>query len=94
MRPYFFKEPTPTQRARARAYQDRQRARDLAAKKAKEATFSRVIRKIREVFNFRKIDDIDRWYIQRAKEKRARRRARNLAWWANDQGWHRERLGV
>lgn len=92
MRPYFFKRNV---RADVRAFQFQQKQRVASLKKAKPkgTVFVRAIQAIKSLMP-RRLTETDRWYLQRAAEKRARRRARNLSWWANDPGWHRERLGI
>lgn len=88
MRPYFFKQSTPDQR-RIQGFRDRQWESSKKAKKQKGSVFLRAVQAIRSLIP-RRLTDTDRWYLQRAEEKRARRRARNLRWWAKDKNWHAE----
>jgi hypothetical protein len=61
--------------------------------KIKRGMASSFLKKIavlaRTIFR-KRLTDTDRWYIQRAAEKRESRKARNLRWWAMDASWHRE----
>lgn len=82
MRPYFYKQATPTQDRRNESFRNRQRETERSRRPRKSIAL-----KVRDFIVSlipRRLTAADRWYIAMAAEKRARRRARNIMWWARD----------
>lgn len=90
MRPYFFRQSNPAER-RIEGFRSRQRVAEMSKKK--KPSITSVVKSFVRSLVPKRLTEMDRWYLQRAEEKRARRRARNLRWWAADQGWHKELAG-
>lgn len=47
---------------------------------------------LKVLFTGRKRGPVDEALLQKAQEKRGRRAARNLRWWAGDSNWHKQCL--
>jgi hypothetical protein len=95
MRPYFFNRYRGSQAALSQqtmAYKMSQvHVAPPKPMKRVGAAFKKILKSILGFFGIgRRLAPWERMAIQAAKEKRARRRARNLRWWANDPGWHKE----
>lgn len=88
MRPYFFNRNRGYQAAEMRrvaAYRTAQRETDRAAKK--KANPFTMLKSVVRFLTGHALDPWERKAIQAAKEKRIRRRARNILWWSNDKTW-------
>lgn len=93
MRPFFFNRNRGYQAAETRrvtAYRLSQSKLDREKKRNKEGAAVKILTGIVRLFTGRRMATWETALIEAAKAKRIRRMARNLRWWANDQGWHEE----
>jgi len=92
MRPFFFNRTAPTWKDK-QAERFRQRQRDIAWAKG-DGGAGRSARSVFRVIKTllagkRQLAPWEKKAILAAEEKRERRKARNLLWWANDKTWRR-----
>lgn len=86
MRPYFFKHQVPTwQEKQAERFRERQKERaKRTASLRRPSVFHRLVKLLSGKVE---LAPWEQKAIQAAKEKRMRRRARNILWWSNDKTW-------
>ena len=88
MRPYFFNQNRGYQAESSRSIAYRKSQRTASTEKTKR--YSKTITLIKKVLRIftgkRQLAPWELKAIQDAKEKRSRRRARNILWWSNDLG--------